>query len=160
MNRFYLAHHGIKGMKWGVRRFRNEDGSLTAAGKNRYRDDEGDLTSEGKQINQTYSERNRLLSGVRGVSSGARQLVNASDTRSRNRYNKRRNLTQEEMDSMSDADLRALVNRLNLEQQYSNLTADNSARSRVRVGLEYTDAALSIVGGVLTTAVAYKMLKG
>lgn len=32
----YLAHHGIKGMRWGVRRFRNEDGSLTRAGKIRY----------------------------------------------------------------------------------------------------------------------------
>lgn len=29
----YLAHHGIKGMKWGVRRFQNPDGSLTSAGK-------------------------------------------------------------------------------------------------------------------------------
>lgn len=27
-----LAHHGIKGMKWGVRRYQNEDGSYTAAG--------------------------------------------------------------------------------------------------------------------------------
>lgn len=32
----YLAHHGIKGMKWGVRRYQNEDGTLTAAGKARY----------------------------------------------------------------------------------------------------------------------------
>lgn len=32
----YLAHHGIKGMKWGVRRFQEEDGSLTRAGKLRY----------------------------------------------------------------------------------------------------------------------------
>lgn len=32
----YLAHHGIKGMKWGVRRFRNPDGSLTEAGRKRY----------------------------------------------------------------------------------------------------------------------------
>ena len=32
----YLAHHGIKGQKWGVRRFQEEDGSLTPAGRDRY----------------------------------------------------------------------------------------------------------------------------
>ena len=31
-----LYHHGIKGMKWGVRRFQKEDGSLTSAGRKRY----------------------------------------------------------------------------------------------------------------------------
>jgi hypothetical protein len=31
-----LYHHGIKGQKWGVRRFQNPDGTLTAAGKKRY----------------------------------------------------------------------------------------------------------------------------
>lgn len=31
-----LCHHGIKGQKWGVRRFQNPDGSLTLAGKKRY----------------------------------------------------------------------------------------------------------------------------
>lgn len=35
----YLAHHGIKGQKWGIRRYQNEDGSLTPAGRRRYRDE-------------------------------------------------------------------------------------------------------------------------
>lgn len=32
----YLAHHGIKGMRWGVRRYQNEDGSLTPEGRAHY----------------------------------------------------------------------------------------------------------------------------
>lgn len=33
---YYLAHHGILGMKWGIRRFQNEDGTLTSEGRDRY----------------------------------------------------------------------------------------------------------------------------
>lgn len=32
----YLAHHGVKGQKWGVRRYQNEDGTLTEEGRKRY----------------------------------------------------------------------------------------------------------------------------
>ena len=34
-----LYHHGIKGQKWGIRRFQNEDGTLTEGGKARYNKD-------------------------------------------------------------------------------------------------------------------------
>lgn len=34
-NDTYLAHHGIKGQKWGIRRYQNADGSLTAEGRKR-----------------------------------------------------------------------------------------------------------------------------
>jgi len=42
----WLAHHGILGQKWGVRRFQNSDGSLTSAGKKRYGVGESDSTSK------------------------------------------------------------------------------------------------------------------
>ena len=38
-----LYHHGIKGQKWGVRRFQNSDGSLTSAGKARYGENGGGM---------------------------------------------------------------------------------------------------------------------
>lgn len=36
MSEYYLAHHGILGQKWGIRRYQNKDGSYTEAGKKRY----------------------------------------------------------------------------------------------------------------------------
>lgn len=36
MEKYELFHSGIKGMKWGVRRFQDKDGSLTPAGRKRY----------------------------------------------------------------------------------------------------------------------------
>lgn len=40
---FTLSHHGIKGQRWGVRRFQNKDGTLTAKGKKRYKDSGEDV---------------------------------------------------------------------------------------------------------------------
>lgn len=51
-----ICHHGILGMKWGVRRYQNKDGSLTAAGKKRYYTDYDwsakSLTKKGKKALQ------------------------------------------------------------------------------------------------------------
>lgn len=33
---YYISHHGVKGQKWGIRRWQNLDGTLTAEGKQRY----------------------------------------------------------------------------------------------------------------------------
>lgn len=43
-----LYHWGIKGQKWGVRRYQNKDGTLTPAGKKRYDDDSGDISEPKK----------------------------------------------------------------------------------------------------------------
>lgn len=44
---YELYHHGILGMKWGIRRYQKEDGTLTSAGKKRYRTDD-DLNDKGE----------------------------------------------------------------------------------------------------------------
>lgn len=61
MNLYYessneLYHHGIKGMKWGRRRFQNSDGSLTAAGRKRYTDDVSEKKAAYKQAKKDYNK--------------------------------------------------------------------------------------------------------
>ena len=48
-----IYHHGIKGQHWGVRRFQNEDGSLTPAGQKRYRVEYNKWTGETKVVDRT-----------------------------------------------------------------------------------------------------------
>ena len=47
----FLQHYGVKGMKWGVRRYRNKDGTLTEAGKKR----------EEKEVDKQVAKRNTAL---------------------------------------------------------------------------------------------------
>ena len=64
-----LRHHGIRGMKWGVRRYQNPDGSLTAAGKKRYDSISPDRTRKemqkavNAQRGKKYGSANRWMSG-------------------------------------------------------------------------------------------------
>ncbi len=51
---YYLQHHGIKGQKWGVRRYQNEDGTLTEAGKKRY--GFWDRRKHGREISRDYNK--------------------------------------------------------------------------------------------------------
>lgn len=51
-----LFHHGVKGQKWGVRRYQNTDGSLTPAGKKRYssREERKAKSAQKKEIRKQY----------------------------------------------------------------------------------------------------------
>lgn len=63
-NERYLVHHGILGQKWGVRRYQNEDGSLTTAGKARYDTSYGkgqDYKAKKKSLKEEYRSRNRKI---------------------------------------------------------------------------------------------------
>ena len=44
-----LYHHGVKGMRWGVRRYQNEDGSLTPAGKKHAKTADGEADERSKR---------------------------------------------------------------------------------------------------------------
>lgn len=89
-----LTHWGIKGMKWGIRRFQNKDGSLTAKGKKRYSEKGDDSLDE-----TVETKRAKLLK-----STDAKEL-----------YKNRDLLTTQELNDR--------LNRINTEQRLSEIAA-------------------------------------
>lgn len=68
----FIAHHGIKGQKWGVRRFQNADGSLTKAGKERYNEQNSSDSSDNHE-NQKFhlTEKQKKYCKTVAIATGA-----------------------------------------------------------------------------------------
>lgn len=88
-----LYHWGIKGMKWGVRRYQNKDGTLTAAGKKHYAGD-GNAGSDEQEQKVEYAPKR----------------------------------TGKNAEEYSDEELRARINRLQMEKQYRDLQGQTNIR--------------------------------
>ena len=75
MVEYYLAHHGIKGQKWGVRRFQNKDGSLTAAGKNRYYNKENMKNAETQHLDKFGTDKDHNILYISGKSGSGKSTA-------------------------------------------------------------------------------------
>ena len=141
-----LYHHGTKGMKWGVRRYQNKDGSLTPAGVKRYnrevqklKDREASIKAKEKarsyqaKLDKKKAELDEREAALKGKSSAK---SNAKATAQKPGAEPQRKSIKD----MSDAELRAVVNRMQLEQQYRSL-----APQQVSKGKKFVDSVLNNV---------------
>lgn len=139
-----IKHHGVKGMRWGVR-------------KDRY----GTPTKKKRGYNKTtdnYGKTKDILNSSSKIANEGGKAVDAIDgMRERSASRKAR----KSLSSMTDQELRAKVNRLNMEKQYSDLTSSDRGR-----GAYYLSSMLDVIGSVTAIgasavgiAVAVRQLK-
>ena len=164
-----LYHYGILGMKWGVRRYQNRDGSLTVEGKKRYDRDIAENLAKKKdsRIDTSSPDPNRwaredIERSKRVVDSGSdliRQAKSIERDTSPRSTKKRLNVS-----NMSDKELREKINRELLERQYSDMFGEEAKVSRgrqfTRETLEIAGTALAATSSVLGIMLAIKQLKG
>ena len=162
-----LYHSGIKGMKWGVRRYQNKDGSLTPAGKKRYDRDVQEKNAKKKDnrivIDGPDPKRwakedlSRAKNTVDGSANLAKQLKSANDIVPTAKKQKL------DLSKMSDQEMRSQINRALLEKQYNDMFAPvkvNKGREVVSKTLEVVGTTLTIGSSALAIALAIKELKG
>lgn len=143
-----LQHHGIKGQKWGVRRFQNTDGSLTAEGKKRY-----SVNDYQQAIDKTKTA-GKIVNEAKTLNNTVKKL---NDPAAERRIRK-------SVAEMSDIELQKRVQRLNMEDNYTRmmLHRENLERGRTFVDKALDVSAVAVQGTVasLTIALLVKQLTG
>ena len=102
----YLAHAGTLGMKWGVRRYQNSDGTLTEAGRLRY---SRQMTKKRKAAAKKAAQTKKKAAEAKRKEEAKRTADETSKPR--------------DVSSMSDQEIRDFLNRRDLEKRYLDAVA-------------------------------------
>ena len=176
---YELVHHGIRGMKWGVRRYQNKDGSLTDKGKKRYYR-EADAAGYKQEGYNGRRYRTTKKGKVEGFDADTDKWVKDDLTRSRRLTDessamagklkklnddsmKNRKIKPMDLSNMSDKEMRDQINRAMLERQYNDMfnpAKTSKGREYASQVLETAGTVLAIGSSALGIALAIKELKG
>ena len=124
-----LCHHGVVGMKWGVRRYQRKDGSLTPAGKKRYDKDMAKLKAEEEKVKIAERDKAKVakLEAKKADLEARKKALKGDDKKSKKESDKP---VKKSVKDMSDQELQAVVNRMNLEARYNQLNPPTVSRGR------------------------------
>ena len=163
-----LVHYGVKGQKWGHRRYQNADGSLTPEGKKRYGNEENFEKQYPKDAKEAQVKGMKAAKSLTdGTKEAARGLNEIEGKRSRKAQAKVNKMVEENARDnarkMTDQELRDAVNRLNMEENYTRMVSN---RERIELGesaaskfLDKTMTAMTLASTALTIALAIKELR-
>lgn len=166
-----IWHWGVKGMKWGVRRYQNADGSLTDAGKRRYSTDvaaNAKKKKDNRLPEESLNDPNRWVKEdqertKRVVDSGSQMASNLKTLNDKSMRIQARRAPKMDLSKMTDQEMRERINRTMLEKQYDDMFNPKkvySGREAVSDTLEIAGSVLTITSSALGIALAIKELKG
>ena len=120
-----LTHWGIKGMRWGIRRYQNKDGTLTPAGKKRLRKETDALKKEEQILKNRKTTQSKLdkLAARRKALEDQKKELDGDDNKVKKDTDADTNPTKKSVKDMTDDELFSAIRRAQMEKQYESLTS-------------------------------------